>query len=152
MVFAGLAPVVFAWHAMCHDDLPLDKNERIFRMNCNPVCRAEAVEVLNLPWGTLSWHVSRALGNSSVITFGRATIRPGKCNPRHRHPNCDEVLHVLSGSIEHWLGDESVILNPGDTISIPAGVWHRARALGEVEAVMVICFSSADRETEMADE
>ncbi|MBX7210694.1 MAG: cupin domain-containing protein [Verrucomicrobiaceae bacterium] len=109
-------------------------------------------EVLEMPWGTLTWHVSRALGNSAVMTFGRATIRPGMKNPRHRHPNCDEILHVITGSIEHWLGEESFILQAGDTISIPAGVWHQARALGEAEAVMAICFSSADRETEIDEE
>lgn len=65
-------------------------------MSHNPVCRADTAEVLDLPWGTLSWRVSRALGNSTVMTFGRATIRAGMSNPRHRHPNCDEVLHVLS--------------------------------------------------------
>lgn len=115
------------------------------------VVAGEKAEVMDMPWGTLTWHVSRALGNSSVMTFGRATIRPGMTNPRHRHPNCDEVLHVISGRIEHWLGDESFILEAGDTISIPAGVWHQARALGDEEAVMAICFSSADRETELAE-
>lgn len=120
-------------------------------MNFNSICRAESAEALDLPWGTLSWHVSRKLGNSSVLTFGRATIRTHQSNLRHRHPNCEEVLHVLSGSIEHWLGDEKFVLNAGDTISIPTGVWHQARALGDSEAVMAICFSSADRETEMED-
>lgn len=118
-------------------------------MSPSPVWREEAAELLDLPWGTLSWHVSRTLGNSNVMTFGHATIRAGQSNPRHRHPNCDEVLHVLSGSIEHRLGEESFVLNAGDTISIPTGVWHQARALGESEAVMAICFSSADRETEL---
>jgi quercetin dioxygenase-like cupin family protein len=120
-------------------------------MNLSAVSRANDAEILDLPWGTLSWRVSRALGNSNVMTFGRATIRAGMSNPRHRHPNCDEVLHVLSGSIEHWLGDESCIMKAGDTISIPTGVWHQARALGDSDAVMAICFSSADRETEMEE-
>lgn len=107
------------------------------------------VEVKDMPWGTLAWHVSRAQGNSQAMTFGRATIRAGMSNPRHRHPNCDEILHVVSGSIEHWLGEESFELQAGDTIAIPAGMWHRARALGGTQAVMVIAFSSADRETEI---
>ena len=121
-------------------------------MNSHLISSGPAAEMLDLPWGTLCWHVSRANGNSTVMTFGRATIRPGLSTPLHRHPNCDEVLHVLSGSVEHWLGDESFVLQSGDTISIPSGVWHRARALGDVEAVMAICFSSADRETEFASD
>ena len=40
--------------------------------------------------------------------------------------------------------------HPGDTISIPMGKWHNATALGNEEAEMVICFSSADRQTEFA--
>lgn len=36
-------------------------------------------------------------------------------------------------------------------ISIPARQWHNARALDGVDAEMVICFSSADRETEFEE-
>ena len=98
--------------------------------------------------GALRWLVSRDLGNSATMTFGRATIPGGIENPRHRHPNCDEILHLLSGRIEHSLGDDRFTMEPGDTISIPAGMWHNARALGDEDAETVICFSSADRETE----
>ena len=114
----------------------------------SPVSSAAALEVIDCPWGTLTWHVSAALGNSSAMTFGIATILPGQINPRHRHPNCDEILHLLKGRLEHSLGEQKFLLNPGDTISIPAGQWHNARALDGQDAEMVICFSSADRETE----
>lgn len=99
-------------------------------------------------WGTLTWFVSREIGNSTTQTFGRAVILAGQTNPRHRHPNCDEILHLLSGRIRHTLGDQDILMEPGDTISIPAGVWHNATALGDTPAEMVICFSSADRQTE----
>jgi quercetin dioxygenase-like cupin family protein len=114
----------------------------------SPVSSAAALEVIDCPWGTLTWHVSAALGNSSAMTFGIATILPGQINPRHRHPNCEEILHVIRGRIEHWLGETSYLLDAGDTISIPANVWHQARALGDEEAVMAISFSSAERDTE----
>ena len=118
-------------------------------MPSTPVRKLADCEVIDQPWGTLRWLVSRTLGNSATMTFGRATIPAGIENPRHRHPNCDEILHVLSGRIEHSLGEERFTMEPGDTISIPAGVWHNAHALGDVDAVTVICFSSADRETEI---
>lgn len=116
------------------------------------VCRALDGEVLELPWGGIAWSASRQVGNSTTMTFGRAVIRAGQGNPRHRHPNCDEILHLLTGRLEHTLGDASFILEPGDTISIPVGVWHQARAVGGTDAEMVICFSSADRVTELDDE
>lgn len=105
-------------------------------------------EVLDLPWGRIVWLVSRGLGNSTTMTFGRVTIQAGQANPRHRHPNCDEVLHLISGRLEHTLGDERILMEAGDTISIPTGVWHNATALGETDAEMAIAFSSPDRETE----
>jgi len=111
--------------------------------------RAGAGEVLEFPWGRITWTVSRKLGNSTAMTFGRVLMRAGMSNPRHRHPNCDEILHLLSGQIDHTLGADSFIMEAGDTISIPAGVWHQARALDGADAEMVIAFSSADRETEM---
>lgn len=104
--------------------------------------------MIDQPWGRLTWLASRKLGNSATMTFGRVVIPAGQTNPRHRHPNCDEILHLLSGRIEHSLEHEKIILGEGDTISIPAGQWHNARALDGRDAEMVICFSSADRETE----
>ncbi|MFN7563883.1 MAG: cupin domain-containing protein [Prosthecobacter sp.] len=100
------------------------------------------------PWRRLTWRASREIGHSTTMTVGRGVIPADQENPRHRHPNCDEILHLLSGRIEHSLGDQRFILRPGDTISIPAGQWHNAKALDGVDAEMVICFSSADRQTE----
>ena len=110
--------------------------------------RDEAGEVLDLDWGRIVWKVARTLGNSTTMTFGLVTIAAGQSNPRHRHPNCDEILHVVAGRIEHSLGDEKFVMETGDTISIPMGVWHNAKALGDVDALMTISFSSADRQTE----
>jgi len=115
-----------------------------------PVCKASQAERVKLPWGGLRWSASSKVGNSKTMTFGRATILAGCASPRHRHPNCDEILHVISGRIEHTLENERFILEPGDTISLPAGRWHNAKVLGDEDAEMVICFSSADRETEFA--
>lgn len=98
-------------------------------------------------WGRLVWMVSGKLGNSDKLTVGTCTIKPGCANPAHYHPNCDEVLHVLHGVIEHRVGDEYVQLSAGDTISIPTGQIHNARNVGTDNAELVISFSSADRQT-----
>ena len=81
------------------------------------------------------------------VDFVGQVIRPGRMNPRHYHPNCDEVLHVLQGEILHTMDDDAAELTQGDTVSIPANVIHNARNIGEVDAILLICFSSADRQT-----
>jgi quercetin dioxygenase-like cupin family protein len=110
------------------------------------LARAADREVENNSWGRLEWMVSGKLGNSTTMTVGRCYIEPGNENPRHYHPNCDEVLHVLQGTIEHSLDDETVTMTAGDTISIPQGCLHNARNVGNEQAVFVISFSTADRQ------
>lgn len=97
-------------------------------------------------WGRLEWMVSGDIGNSDKLTVGKCYIKPHDQNPPHFHPNCDEVLHVLRGTIRHRLGDEYIEMGPGDTISIPQGMMHNAENLGDSEAEFVIIFSTATRE------
>jgi len=110
------------------------------------LARTSDQEVEETSWGKLVWMVSGKLGNSTTMTVGRCYIAPGQENPRHYHPNCDEVLHVLQGTIEHSFDDETVTMTAGDTISIPQGVLHNARNVGADQAIFVISFSSADRQ------
>ena len=80
------------------------------------------------------------------MTVGRAVIRPGESNPRHYHPNCDEVLYVLKGHIRHTMGDRTVEMQEGvNTVTIPTGMLHNATNIGDGDAVLWVSFSSADR-------
>lgn len=110
------------------------------------VARAAGNTVEETDFGRLVWMVSGSLGNSTTMTVGRCHIEPGRANPRHYHPNCDEVLHVLSGTIAHTLDDDEFTMEAGDTVSIPAGTVHNARNIGSGPAVLAIAFSSAYRE------
>lgn len=116
------------------------------RIKGSVVSRAADNTVIHLPWGRLDWYVSGALNNSDTMTTGLATVLPGKSNPRHFHPDCDEVLHVISGHIRHTMNEQIVEMKAGDTVSIPAGVLHNATNLGTEDAVLAISFSSAWRE------
>jgi quercetin dioxygenase-like cupin family protein len=99
-------------------------------------------------WGNLTWFASQPLGNSAEMTIGRCVLKPGQGNPRHYHPNCTEILVVLQGHIEHTgAAGKKVELRAGDTVTIPANIWHQATNLGETEAILFIAFSSADRQT-----
>lgn len=97
-------------------------------------------------WGEIVWTVSGPLKNSASMTFGRVTIKSGMSNPGHTHGNCDEVLYLISGELEHRIGDETVHMKPGDTLFVPAGYSHQARTVSDEDAVMVVSYSSADRE------
>jgi oxalate decarboxylase/phosphoglucose isomerase-like protein (cupin superfamily) len=102
-------------------------------------------QLIQYPWGHLTWYVSRELKNSDTMTVGEAVIKPGQQNPRHFHPNCDEVLHVVKGHIVQTMGDKSVEMNEGDTVNIPAGIHHNTKNIGTEDAVLAISYSSATR-------
>jgi quercetin dioxygenase-like cupin family protein len=100
-------------------------------------------------WGSLCWLASQAIANAQGLTLGRVVIKPGRSNPRHTHPNCEEALYLLQGRLEHSLGDEKVILEAGDTIVLDAGIPHDARNVGDVDADMIVVYSSGVRGFEL---
>jgi quercetin dioxygenase-like cupin family protein len=99
------------------------------------------------PWGRLEWYVSAAIGNSTTMTVGKCVLEPSRQNGRHYHPNCDEILTVLKGRILQSWDDQSQVMEEGDVVSIPSGVWHSARNIGDEPAELAISFSNAYRET-----
>lgn len=112
------------------------------------IVRAHDTESVEAPWGSLDWYANTALGNSDEITVGRCIIKPGCENPMHSHPNCSEILVVLHGRIMHVIEEgREVELTEGDVISLPVNLPHKARNTGEKDAVLLIAFSSADRQT-----
>lgn len=110
------------------------------------VNRAAENRVTENPWGQLRWYTSAEIGNTRTMTTGVAIVKPGQSNPRHYHPNCDEILHVVSGRIKHTMNEVTVEMSAGDTVSIPQGVLHNATNIGTEDAVLAISFSTAYRE------
>jgi quercetin dioxygenase-like cupin family protein len=104
------------------------------------------------PWGNLSWMAGEHLNNAQAITFGRVVINKGESNPRHCHSNCEEILYLLTGKLDHSIGDDHVILNPGDTLIVKPGVFHNAVSIGEEQADMIVAYSAGIRNFELESE
>jgi quercetin dioxygenase-like cupin family protein len=111
--------------------------------------KAHQHTVITEDWGSLSWLAGKNIGNAEGLVLGRATIKPGKTNPRHRHPKSEEVLYLLKGSIKHTLGDRTIIMQAGDTITIAPGVFHNASCIGEEDADMIVVYSEGIRGFEL---
>ena len=110
------------------------------------VAKGSDSDVQPQAWGRLEWMVSGSIGNSEVMTVGKCFIDAGQNNPPHQHPNCDEVLYVVRGTINHRIGDDYVQMTAGDIASIPAGSIHNATNIGTEQCELVIMYSSAYRE------
>jgi quercetin dioxygenase-like cupin family protein len=98
------------------------------------------------PWGSLNWLASAPIGNAQGVTVGRVIIKAGQSNPRHSHTTCEEVLYLLRGRLRHTMGEEEVILQAGDTLTVPAYVAHHAVNIGDEDADMIVAYSSGERD------
>lgn len=98
------------------------------------------------PGYRIKWLFSGQTTPGAEQTLGYVVIQPGQKNPLHAHPNCEEVLYLISGQLDHSLEDAVHRLNPGDAIRVPAGVKHDARCVGDEPAAMIVCYSVANRE------
>jgi len=64
----------------------------------------------------------------------RVGFAPGVTAARHSHPG-EEIAYVLTGRIEYRIdGKPPVVLEPGQSLFIPAGAVHDARNLGDTDA------------------
>jgi mannose-6-phosphate isomerase-like protein (cupin superfamily) len=103
-------------------------------------------------WGTLQWVCNGKLMPGSEQTVGLATILPGKHNPVHYHPNCEEVLYVISGQGLQSCDGRTVQLKAGMTVRIPANVKHNLVNTGTETLRTLVSFSSGDRKTVFLEE
>lgn len=81
------------------------------------------------PGVTTRMRVSALTGSVQLCIFEQ-WCDPGRGAPTHLH-SCEEVLTVIAGHAEVWLGEEKVKLTPGHSLLIPAGRKHGFRNIGE---------------------
>lgn len=106
-----------------------------------------SLPIKSFEWGTLTWLCNAKLSPGAEQTVGLCEIHPGRGNPVHFHPNCEEVLYLLAGSGQHSFDGEFIELRAGTTIRIPRGVRHNLINTGDTPISCLIAFNSGERET-----
>jgi len=112
----------------------------------NPLIHPDDAETHDFDWGQINWLASGGRGNAQQMTFGRVIIKAGCSNPMHWHPECEEILYLLSGKLAHDIGDKTYEMFPGDSIVIPPDTEHCARSIGDEDAVMLVVYPTPQRE------
>jgi oxalate decarboxylase/phosphoglucose isomerase-like protein (cupin superfamily) len=108
---------------------------------------ADAQPIQSFDWGTLQWLCNGEVLPGAAQTLGVCHLHPGKSNPLHYHPNCEEVLYVTQGHGKHLLDDQWVPVRPGSVVRIPIAMKHQLINDGPHTLMTIIVFSSADRQT-----
>lgn len=103
------------------------------------------------PWGEIRWIWSQKIDQSAEQTLGQVIIYSGKKNTFHAHPNCEELMYILDGECDHWLGEEKYHLVSGMTIIIPKDVEHYAIVTSETPLKAMIFYSTPTRQTDVKE-
>lgn len=94
---------------------------------------------------TMQWLMEDRIEADAGLSLARITVEPGKTSEAHRHSNCSETIHVLSGEVKQRCDDDWITLQAGDTTLIHAGSIHQTSNIGTEPAVMIIAYSSGAR-------
>jgi quercetin dioxygenase-like cupin family protein len=75
------------------------------------------------PWPIHDGVGIHAIGGDQVLMC-RATYQPGSIVRRHSHPDTEQLMLIVEGSVEMTIGDETKTLDVGDVAVVNRGVEH----------------------------
>jgi quercetin dioxygenase-like cupin family protein len=78
----------------------------------------------DLPWCHVEWMSNAEIVGAREILLVRATFEPGRAHRFHTHPEREEIIYVLEGEAEQWVGPEKRRLRPGEMAHIPKNTPH----------------------------
>jgi quercetin dioxygenase-like cupin family protein len=94
-----------------------------------------------LGWGRLGWLCNPPKTGAENLTVVEVTLAPGKGHNFHRHPDQEEVVYVVSGTVEQWIRQERRMLAHGDSAFIPANTVHASFNVGGTDARLIAVLS-----------
>ena len=103
------------------------------------------------PWGLITWLVDNEIVAGAEMGLARIEIDTGAALPKHRHPNCNEAIHLIEGEIEQTIGSRVYPMKPGETMIVPADTVHSSKNMGTGKAILMFAFSVGDRGYELEE-
>jgi len=76
------------------------------------------------PWTLEEWLCRSDVVPNEELLMVRANMEAGFSHPFHTHPTREEIIYILSGRAEQWIGREHRVLSPGEMVLIPKGEPH----------------------------
>jgi len=65
----------------------------------------------------------RAIAGEQVF-LGHVTYAPGTVVARHAHPEAEQAMWIVEGSMRMTVGNETAELRPGDVVVVNRGIEH----------------------------
>ena len=81
---------------------------------------------------------------SERLTVLRMTISPGERIPLHYHPDHEEGIYLLEGTLQATHGDQEQAIVAGDVVLASPGTRHGLANLSEEPAVIMAIFPTSE--------
>ncbi len=90
-------------------------------------------ELRHIAWNSVAVEsLSPLLGRQLVvwqnIMLARVLLKKGCVVPEHSHPN-EQVTYILEGALKFWIDGREILVNAGETLTIPPNMPHKAEAV-----------------------
>jgi mannose-6-phosphate isomerase-like protein (cupin superfamily) len=79
-------------------------------------------------------------------SLAEATVAPGAQTALHRHPDTEELYHIVAGSGRMTLAEREFEVHAGDTICIAPGTPHCIANIGAEPLRLLCCCAPAYRD------
>jgi quercetin dioxygenase-like cupin family protein len=85
-----------------------------------------------------------SFATGKLTVFGITVFPPGSAHDVHRHPNAEETEYIVEGHGIARVGDDDVLVGPGDIVFASIDEYHGFVNTSDSErAVMVWCYGGA---------
>lgn len=84
--------------------------------------------------------VARRVFSGEGATLAWTTLDPGHTPRPHSH-HFEQIVYIVSGQARFSVGDEEVLLGPGEMIVVPPDAEHWAETVGDEPVVDLSIFS-----------
>jgi len=90
-------------------------------------------ELRHIAWNEIAIEsLNPLLGRQLVvgqnIMLARVLLKKGCVVPEHSHPN-EQVTYILEGALKFWIDGREILVNAGETLTIPPNMPHKAEAM-----------------------
>ena len=97
----------------------------------------------SVPLEDLNPLLQRQMVWGQKIMLSRVLLKKGCIVPEHSHPN-EQLTYILEGALKFWIDGKEIVVNAGETLSIPSNMPHKAEALADTVDLDVFSPPRAD--------
>jgi len=110
-------------------------------MNKTPfITEAEAIQE-DFKGRTNYWMCRPEITNAKDLQICRAVLPAGVGHGFHYHPELEEVIYVLTGEVQQWVGEQHKVLKVGEIAHILPGVVHATFNVSNEDALILAILS-----------